>query len=86
MQRWLWDKLPHREPDTWYPVINLDTYTKRFFLKDLTGRGFTNKSAELDQILALDEQGDENLQAWAIDATEGDEWANAAVSIICIHD
>lgn len=81
-QNWLWDKLDMI--DCWYPVIDLTKDTKRFLLVDKTGRGFTNNDASIDQVLELNEEGDQNLQQWAIDAIEGDVWYNGAIRIECI--
>lgn len=69
---------------------------KKFFWKDLTGRGYTNNDMSLEQVLDiaievdsdLDEEeidDGEGLGYWAHHAEEGDEWSNAEHKFTCIQ-
>ena len=82
---YLWDK--GQNIDMWYPVINTEQSTKRFFIKDLSGRGFTNNYADLLTVSKLNDKNfdGEDIITWAIDAEEGDEFSNNSIKIICIE-
>jgi len=61
---------------------------KKFFWKDKSGRGFTNNSMNLDDLLKLENDTDWNgdeLHEWAENADEGDKWEDAANEITCTH-
>lgn len=82
---WLWDK--GQNIDVWYPVINIENSTKRFFIKDLSGHGATNNYADLLTLSKIEEKNydGESLMTWGNDAEEGDEFINATTKVICIE-
>jgi len=60
---------------------------KKFFWKDLTGRGFSN-TLTLEDLLEIDDESDdddESLHEWAEYAEQGDEWEDSTMQIICIE-
>ena len=63
-------------------------FTKKFFRKDKTGRGFT-AAFSLAQITALDNEKNwdgDKLHQWAMSAEEGNEFENAASKFICTQN
>ena len=61
---------------------------KKFFWKDKSGRGFTNRLT-LKDVLNLESEEDWNgneLHEWAKDAEEGDRWEDAANEFTCISE
>ena len=60
---------------------------KKFFIKDLSGRGYTSKQTLSDLLEWENEESynEEMLHEWAENAEEGDEWRTNSLLITCIE-
>lgn len=83
---WLYDK--GQNIDVWYPVVNLTTSNKTFFVKDKSRDGVYVKDADLAHLAGMGDVNNyegEPLITWAIDAEEGDDFDNAETHVLCIN-
>ncbi len=60
---------------------------KLFFIKDLSGRGYTSKQTLTDLLTWENEESDNGdmLHEWAENAEEGDTWRINSLLITCIE-
>ncbi|HMV80887.1 MAG TPA: hypothetical protein PK453_04175 [Leptospiraceae bacterium] len=58
----------------------------KYLFIDKTGRGFTCNGLTKDDVLKWDDDLDyytDPLAVWLEDSSEGDEWENAEIKVVC---